>query len=53
MGSSAGGMISLAVSTGISYRELQKICFKMKDIPKNDSFRKKEYEKKSEEDPKS
>jgi len=41
MGSSAGGMISLAVSTGISYRELQKICYKMKDIPKNDSFKKK------------
>ena len=29
IGSSAGGMIAMAVSTGISYRWMQKICYLM------------------------
>ena len=37
-GSSAGGIIALAISTGIPEYELQKICYKMNDIPKNDRF---------------
>ncbi len=36
MGSSAGGIIAIAASTGISYREIQHLCFKMGDITKND-----------------
>ena len=39
MGSSAGGIIALAVSTGIPEYELQKICYKMVDIPKGDRFK--------------
>ena len=38
MGSSAGGIIALAISTGIPEYELQKICYKMKDIPLYDRF---------------
>lgn len=33
MGSSAGGIIALAVSTDIDPYEVQKICYKMGDIP--------------------
>jgi predicted acylesterase/phospholipase RssA len=36
MGSSAGGIIALAVSTNIDPYEVQKICYKMGTIPKND-----------------
>lgn len=36
MGSSAGGITAIAASTGISYKEIQKICYKMTTIPKND-----------------
>ena len=36
IGSSAGGMIAMAVSTGISYRWMQKICYMMMDIPSQD-----------------
>ena len=38
MGSSAGGIIALAISTGIPDYELKKICFTMKDIPLKDRF---------------
>ena len=38
MGSSAGGIIALAISTGIPEYELQKICYKMKDVPLFDRF---------------
>ncbi len=38
MGSSAGGIFALAVSTGISPYELLQICCKMKNIPKKDRF---------------
>ena len=38
MGSSAGGIIALAISTGIPDYELQKICYKMNEIPKTDRF---------------
>jgi predicted acylesterase/phospholipase RssA len=38
IGSSAGGIFALAVSTGISPYELLQICCKMKDIPKKDRF---------------
>lgn len=38
MGSSAGGIIALAISTGIPDYELQKICYKMREIPANDKF---------------
>ena len=38
MGSSAGGIIALAISTGIPDYELQKICYTMNAIPKNDRF---------------
>jgi hypothetical protein len=38
MGSSAGGIIALAISTEIPEYELQKICYKMKDIPIIDRF---------------
>jgi hypothetical protein len=36
MGSSAGGIIALAISTGIAPYEVQKICYKMRNIPKKD-----------------
>jgi predicted acylesterase/phospholipase RssA len=36
MGSSAGGIIALAISTGIEPYEVQKLCYKMRLIPKND-----------------
>ena len=36
MGSSAGGIVAIAASTGISYKEIQKICYKMTAIPKKD-----------------
>jgi hypothetical protein len=36
MGSSAGGIIALAISTGIEPYEVQKICYKMRNIPKKD-----------------
>ena len=36
MGSSAGGITAIAASTGISYKEIQKICYKMTTIPKKD-----------------
>jgi hypothetical protein len=36
MGSSAGGIIALAVSTGIAPEEVQKICYKMGTIPRAD-----------------
>ena len=35
MGSSAGGIIALAVSTNIDPYEVQKICYKMGDIPRD------------------
>lgn len=38
MGSSAGGIIALAVSTGIPDYEVQKICYKMNEIPAKDRF---------------
>jgi predicted acylesterase/phospholipase RssA len=38
MGSSAGGIIALAISTGIPDYELQKICYKMNNIPTEDRF---------------
>ncbi len=38
MGSSAGGIIALAVSTGIPEYEIQRICYQMKDIPSKDRF---------------
>jgi hypothetical protein len=38
IGSSAGGIIALAVSTGIPDYEIQKVCYKMSNIPKNDRF---------------
>ena len=38
MGSSAGGIIALAISTDIPDYELKKICFTMKDIPLKDRF---------------
>lgn len=38
MGSSAGGIIALAISTGIPEYELQKICYKMNAIPSTDRF---------------
>lgn len=38
IGSSAGGMIAMAVSTGISYRQMQKICYKMMNIPAKDKI---------------
>lgn len=38
MGSSAGGIIALAISTGIPEYELQKICYKMNQIPSKDRF---------------
>ena len=38
MGSSAGGIIALAVSTGIPPSELEKICYQMNSIPKDDRF---------------
>ena len=38
MGSSAGGIIALAISTGIPDYELQKICYTMNSIPKKDRF---------------
>ena len=38
MGSSAGGIIALAISTGIPESELQKICYKMGDIPTLDKI---------------
>lgn len=34
MGSSAGGIIALAVSTNIDPYEVQKICYKMGKIPR-------------------
>lgn len=34
VGSSAGGMIALAISAGASIEELSEICLKMNDIPK-------------------
>ena len=36
MGSSAGGIIALAVSTNIDPYEVQKICYKMGKIPRED-----------------
>lgn len=36
MGSSAGGIIALAVSTNIEPFEVQKICYKMGSIPRTD-----------------
>lgn len=36
MGSSAGGIIALAVSTGIPDYQVQKICYKMNEIPARD-----------------
>lgn len=36
MGSSAGGIIALAVSTNIDPYEVQKICYKMGTIPRTD-----------------
>jgi len=39
MGSSAGGIIALGISTGIPDYELQKICYKMNSIPSTDRFR--------------
>lgn len=36
MGSSAGGIIALAISTGIPEYELQRICYKMNKIPLTD-----------------
>ena len=41
MGSSAGGIIALAISTGIPEYELQKICYKMGDIPFEDRYQRK------------
>ena len=38
MGSSAGGIIALGVSTGIPDYQLQKVCYKMKAIPSTDRF---------------
>ena len=40
MGSSAGGITAIAASTGISYKEIQKICYKMATIPKKDRISK-------------
>lgn len=31
-------MIAMAVSTGISYRQMQKICYKMMNIPAKDKI---------------
>lgn len=39
IGSSAGGIIALAISTGISYKEVQKICEQMNQIPETDSIK--------------
>ena len=39
MGSSAGGIIALAISTDIPDYELEKICFTMKDIPLKDRYK--------------
>ncbi|CAM6005287.1 unnamed protein product [Sphagnum balticum] len=36
MGSSAGGIVALAVATGISPSDVQKICYKMSAIPRED-----------------
>lgn len=38
IGSSAGGVIALAVSTGMSPRWMQKIVYKMMDIPEKDKY---------------
>lgn len=38
MGSSAGGIIALAISTGIPDYEVQKICYQMNEIPNKDRF---------------
>lgn len=38
MGSSAGGIIALGISTGIPEYQLQKICYKMNSIPSTDRF---------------
>ena len=38
MGSSAGGIIALGISTGIPQYQLQKICYKMNSIPSTDRF---------------
>lgn len=38
IGSSAGGIFALAVSTGITPYELVKICYIMRDIPLTDRF---------------
>ena len=38
MGSSAGGIIALAISTGIPEYELEKICYKMNSIHREDRF---------------
>lgn len=39
IGSSAGGIIALAISTGICYKEVQTICEQMNDIPTKDSIK--------------
>jgi hypothetical protein len=41
MGSSAGGIIALAVSTDIDPYEVQKICYKMGAIPRDYSINRK------------
>jgi predicted acylesterase/phospholipase RssA len=38
IGSSAGGMIALAISTGIEPHEVEKICYRMSAIPSTDRF---------------
>lgn len=38
MGSSAGGIIALAISTGINPIEVEHICYTMNQIPSNDRF---------------
>lgn len=39
IGSSAGGIIALAISTGICYKEVQEICEQMSDIPIKDGIK--------------
>lgn len=44
MGSSAGGIIALAVSTDIDPYEVQKICYKMGGIPSTDRIDRKYFQ---------